>query len=163
MISWWLSRHPIYNIKMHQPSVPYTKPLHPFQILEKKETMKFLLLTLFAGAAVAVPAAKPQAAPIGCSTCDPNPGKNLCDASTSCTSIWGHTGPSPWPYYCACAAGYKAWPLQVGADPAAQWRLPWATQEGRVFVRPGVVCNATCTSGVGANGCQEIPVYPNCL
>ncbi|KAF2452354.1 hypothetical protein BDY21DRAFT_359506 [Lineolata rhizophorae] len=102
--------------------------------------------------------------PVQCQTCDPLPDNNLCDATTSCVVNWGHEGDGEWPSYCACRAGYKADPMEVGADPTAQWRLPWNTQEGRVFVRPGVKCDTLCEHWeLGLNGCQEVPEYPQCM
>lgn len=104
-----------------------------------------------------------QAAPVQCKTCDPLPDGNQCHPSTSCISIWGHNDTStPYPYYCACRAGYKG--TYVGADPTAQWRLPWETQEGRVYVRPGVECNTLCDDWtLGLEGCGEVFLYPQCL
>ncbi|KAF2099109.1 hypothetical protein NA57DRAFT_76343 [Rhizodiscina lignyota] len=106
-----------------------------------------------------------QAAPIGCQTCTAGADPTTCHPSTSCVSLGGfHTGNGPIPAYCACAAGYKADPMVVGADPAAQWRLPWAGQEGRVFVRPGTPCTVLCEEWyLGEQGCSEVPEYANCM
>ncbi|OCK89933.1 uncharacterized protein K441DRAFT_268140 [Cenococcum geophilum 1.58] len=109
--------------------------------------------------------AEKRAAPIGCSTCNPLPELNHCDITTSCIYNWGHQGPGG-PNYCACRAGYKANPLEVGQDPAAQWRLPWVSQEGRVFVRPGVKCDTLCDNyQLGKDGCQEVWLNnnPQCM
>lgn len=101
--------------------------------------------------------------PVNCQTCNPLPEVNRCHPTTSCISIWGHNNSAtPYPYYCACRAGYKG--TYVGADPTAQWRLSWESQEGRVFVRPGVECNDLCNNWEqGLNGCREVPLYPQCL
>jgi len=120
---------------------------------------------LLAGTITASPVSEADAldarAPVGCSTCNPLPEQNKCHLTTSCIYIWGHPGPNG-PNYCACRAGYKA--TNVGADPAAQWRLPWASQEGRVFVRPGVACDTLCDHWeLGKDGCKEVPEYANCL
>lgn len=119
----------------------------------------------------ATPTAKPQTskpapsplearAPIGCSQCQPLPEVNKCDITTSCVFVNVQLSNT---YYCACRAGYRANPFEVGNDPAAQWRLPWPGQEGRVFVRPGVKCDTLCDDWQqGAQGCQAIPRYDNC-
>jgi hypothetical protein len=84
------------------------------------------------------------------------PEQNKCHITTSCVYNWGHNGPNG-PNYCACRAGYKADPKKVGQDPSAQWRLPWKSQEGRVFVRPGVECDTLCNEWwLGQNGCKEV-------
>ncbi|EON62533.1 hypothetical protein W97_01756 [Coniosporium apollinis CBS 100218] len=101
-------------------------------------------------------------APTLCSTCSPFPEENKCHPTTSCVYNWGHQGPNG-PYYCACRHGYKANPREVGADPSAQWRLQWPSQEGRVFVRPGIKCDTLCDNWEqGAAGCREVYQNPYC-
>jgi hypothetical protein len=56
-------------------------------------------------------------------------------------------------------------------DVSAQWRLPWygtaggdPSQEGRVFVKPGVVCNTLCDDWyLGKDGCKAVQEKPDCL
>jgi len=106
-----------------------------------------------------------RGAPVQCKTCNPLPlADPQCHITTSCVVVPDnlHTGPAAPPNYCACRAGYKA--TDVGADPSAQWRLPWGAQQGRVFVRPGVVCDTLCDQWqLGKDGCTEVPEYPQCL
>lgn len=98
-----------------------------------------------------------------CAVCKPYPGENLCDITTSCTYVWGHTGPSPAPLYCACRHGYRADGVSP-SDSSAQWRLDWPSQEGRVFVRPGLTCNTLCDDWeLGKDGCKEVKVRSECL
>ena len=98
-----------------------------------------------------------------CATCKPFPGENLCDITTSCTYVWGHGGASPAPLYCACRHGYRADNVPAG-DSNAQWRLDWPSQEGRVFVRPGLTCNTLCDNWqLGKDGCKEVKVRSECL
>ncbi len=57
---------------------------------------------------------------------------------------------------CACRAGYRASGFAAGDD-SVQVRLPWAEQAGRVFVKPGVVCDQLCDQWqLGKDGCQEV-------
>lgn len=125
--------------------------------------MKLLHLIPLATLSLALPEAfTTRGAPIGCSTCIPFPDQNQCDPTTSCVPFTPHTGYNPMPLYCACRAGYKADPQVVGADPSAQWRLPWAGQEGRVFVRPGLECNTLCDHPeLGKESCQEVWLNTN--
>ncbi|KAF2252369.1 hypothetical protein BU26DRAFT_502849 [Trematosphaeria pertusa] len=108
--------------------------------------------------------------PAQCPQCKPLPPDNQCHITTSCTFNWGHTGPGAAPYYCACRHGYRA----TGYDPkdtSIQWRLPWyagpngqPSQEGRVFVKPGVNCDTLCDKWYdGAKGCQEVQLRSNCM
>ncbi len=124
-------------------------------------------LTLIASVASALPgldSLEARGAPISCLTCNPLPEFNKCHSTTSCIYIWGHQGSTPGPNYCACRAGYKADPRKVGADPSAQWRLPWPSQEGRVFVRPGVECDTLCDQWqLGKDGCKEVTELASCL
>jgi hypothetical protein len=81
--------------------------------------------------------------------------------------VWAHSDPStPAPYYCACRHGYRA----DNADPSdtsVQWRMNWLndpSQQGRVFVKPGVACNTLCDHWeLGKDGCQEVSVVDSCL
>jgi hypothetical protein len=137
-------------------------PIQTFSLLSK---MRYIYVLASLTALVYASPAEKRAAPIGCSTCNPLPELNKCDITTSCIYNWGHQGPGG-PNYCACRAGYKANPLEVGQDPAAQWRLPWASQEGRVFVRPGVKCDTLCDHyQLGSDGCQEVWLNnnPQCM
>ena len=91
-----------------------------------------------------------------CQTCDPNPNKNLCNPTTSCTLIGNHT-------YCACRAGYRADTATPPGDTSVQWRLPYPYQEGRVFVAPGVMCNTLCDEWtLGKDGCKEVSLKSDC-
>lgn len=129
-----------------------------------------------------------------CEICNPISGLDQCDITTSCVTVTTGYGanstsynPAPYsnttahysnsttsPYtntttipsiplsYCACRAGYKA--THTATDGLIQWRLPWEGQEGRVFVRPGVVCDALCDEWyLGAAGCSEVPLYSSCM
>lgn len=98
-----------------------------------------------------------------CEVCAPFPGENLCDITTSCTFVYGHTGPLPAPLYCACRHGYRADNVAPG-DSDSQWRLDWAGQEGRVFVKPGLACNTLCDDWqLGKDGCKAVAVRDQCL
>lgn len=134
--------------------------------------MKLILLI---ATAAAIALAEPIAFPNGrdqqqgppCNQCKPLPEDNKCDISTSCTPLGGaHTGPGPAPLYCACRAGYKAdaAPGRDPNDPTVQYRLPWAGQEGRVFVSPGVPCNTLCNEWyLGKDGCKEVKLRQECM
>ncbi|KAF2466153.1 uncharacterized protein BDR25DRAFT_79790 [Lindgomyces ingoldianus] len=125
--------------------------------------MKLLAILGIASLAAAL------APPPVCEQCRPLPNENKCDITTSCVYVWGHKGSTPAPYYCACRAGYRA--TGYGADDwTKQWRLPWyggngdPSQEGRVFVKPGVKCDTLCDSWwLGAKGCQEVTLKDSCL
>ena len=112
-------------------------------------------LVLLLPLALAGPLSSRQA-PNTCGVCDPSPLNNHCDQTTSCSLVANHT-------YCACRAGYRA---TTGADPgdsSVQFRLPVAYQEGRVFVEPGVTCDTLCDHWeLGAGGCQEVTLRPDC-
>ncbi|KAH8669018.1 hypothetical protein BX600DRAFT_435527 [Xylariales sp. PMI_506] len=88
---------------------------------------------------------------LGCDTCDPRPGKNLCHITTSCT-------PTPYGTMCLTRPGYKA----DGAhddEMAKQWRLKWPVpgHEHRVAVKPGTPSNTLCDSkNTGPNVCKEV-------
>ncbi|OCK80725.1 hypothetical protein K432DRAFT_381945 [Lepidopterella palustris CBS 459.81] len=102
-----------------------------------------------------------------CPQCAPLPGENFCDITTSCVYVWGHTDPNTAaPYYCACRAGYRGDNVAPG-DTSQQWRLNWfgpPSQQGRVFVRPGIACNTLCDHWeLGKDGCQEVAVMDQCL
>lgn len=89
-------------------------------------------------------------------TCDPRPGFNGCDVSTSCIPLTGASNAGAGQHMCACRHGFRA----DGAAPNdknVQVRLPWASQQGRVFVKPGVVCNQLCNRWeLGKDGCTEV-------
>jgi len=63
------------------------------------------------------------------------------------------------------ATGYDANDFEV------QWRLPWygtpngdPSQEGRVFVKPGVECNTLCDDWyLGKDGCKAVQVKKWCM
>jgi cysteine-rich repeat protein len=93
-------------------------------------------------------------------TCDPDPRENKCDQTTSCISIEGGSGSGT--HYCACAHGFRGAGVAAG-DVAAQMRLPWPSQQGRVFVRPGVQCNVLCDQWtLGRDGCTEVEERAMC-
>lgn len=97
-----------------------------------------------------------------CPTCKPFPGENLCDITTSCTYVWGYEG-HPVPHYCACRHGYRADNVAPG-DTNSQWRMNWGSQEGRVFVKPGLACNTLCDDWqLGKDGCKAVKVRDVCL
>ena len=90
-------------------------------------------------------------------TCDPTPGLNGCDISTSCISLPGAVNAGVGEHMCACRHGFRADDGVGGRDTSVQVRLPWASQKGRVFVKPGVQCNKLCDRWeLGADGCQEV-------
>jgi hypothetical protein len=106
-------------------------------------------------------------APAQCPTCNPTSGQNLCHPTTSCVFNWAHPGsghqnPALIPNYCACRAGYRA--IGDPHDSSVQFRLPWYTQEGRVFVKPGVACDTLCDHWyLGPQGCEEVLLQPQCM
>lgn len=72
--------------------------------------------------------------------CDPRPGYNRCDISTSCIKIEGSADTSR--HLCACRHGFRGLGIDAG-DTNGQARIPaarWPSQEGRVFVNPGSQC-----------------------
>ncbi|KAF1837792.1 hypothetical protein BDW02DRAFT_456237, partial [Decorospora gaudefroyi] len=97
-----------------------------------------------------------------CETCQYTPNENKCDITTSCTYPESL-------YYCACRHGYRATGYDAN-DMTVQWRLPWygnargdPSQEGRVFVKPGVECNTLCDDWyLGKDGCKAVPVKNWC-
>ena len=98
-----------------------------------------------------------------CPNCNPNPTLNRCDATTSCIEIPASLGGGD---VCACRAGYRA--ADKLSDTSVQWRLPWTddqgiSQEGRVFVAPGTVCNTLCNDWEqGKDGCTEVTLRNSC-
>ncbi|KAH7401299.1 hypothetical protein BKA66DRAFT_450155 [Pyrenochaeta sp. MPI-SDFR-AT-0127] len=90
---------------------------------------------------------------MGCFTCNPNPGKNLCHHTTSCA-------PTPYGTMCLTRPGYKA----DGTDDdnvKVQWRMKWPVpgQEHRVAVVPGTSANTLCDSkNTGSDVCKEVKV-----
>ena len=132
-------------------------------------TVSTILLLLTTSTVLALPASEslnPLVERYGgdsCPTCVPTSGQNKCDITTSCISVWAHPGPGPVPYYCACRHGYRADNVPASQS-SSQWRLPWASQEGRVFVKPGVACNTLCDQWwLGPQGCQEVKQLDQCL
>ncbi|KAF2678565.1 hypothetical protein K458DRAFT_423016 [Lentithecium fluviatile CBS 122367] len=127
----------------------------------------FVITLALATLALANPLTPPP--PATCEQCKPLPPDNKCHITTSCTYNWGHKGANA-PYYCACRAGYRATGYKPG-DSSVQWRLPWyagsngqPSQEGRVFVKPGVNCDTLCDKWYdGAKGCQEVVLKNNCM
>ncbi|KAF2499295.1 hypothetical protein BU16DRAFT_557626 [Lophium mytilinum] len=95
-------------------------------------------------------------------TCDPTPGANGCDISTSCISLTGAASGGAGEHLCACRHGFRAdW--TDPKDNNVQVRLPWVGQEGRVFVKPGVACNQLCDAfQLGKDGCTEVVEEPMC-
>lgn len=97
-----------------------------------------------------------QRTPATCQTCNPNPGQNLCSATTACSVLGSKT-------YCACRGGYRATTGANPGDTSVQWRLSVPGQEGRVFVAPGVTCDTLCDQWyLGAAGCREVKLRSDC-
>ncbi|KAK3348919.1 hypothetical protein B0T25DRAFT_609227 [Lasiosphaeria hispida] len=96
--------------------------------------------------------------PLGCYTCNPNPGENKCHITTACAS-------TPFGNMCLTRPGFKA---DGAADDNVrlQWRLVWAAaggQEHRVAVKPGTSSNTLCDSNNrGDSVCKEV-VIGGCL
>ncbi|KAF2177223.1 zincin [Zopfia rhizophila CBS 207.26] len=89
-------------------------------------------------------------------TCNPQPGFNDCDITTSCISLDGASKAGVGQHMCACRHGFRASGYSAN-DKSVQVRLPWASQQGRVFVKPGVACNQLCDSWqLGKDGCTEV-------
>ncbi|KAH8589832.1 hypothetical protein B0O99DRAFT_317271 [Bisporella sp. PMI_857] len=90
---------------------------------------------------------------MGCFTCDPHPGKNLCHVTTSCA-------PTPYGTMCLTRPGYKA----DGADDdnvKVQWRMKWPVSghEHRVAVVPGRSSDTLCDpKNTGPDVCKEVKV-----
>ena len=97
-------------------------------------------------------------------TCDPRPGHNKCDISTSCIPVGN--GPGPQRHLCACRHGFRVDVLEVG-DTGYQTRIPkekWPSQEGRVFVFPGQQCNKLCDAWtLGDSKCLEVGESAGCF
>ncbi|KAH7161016.1 hypothetical protein EDB81DRAFT_924320 [Dactylonectria macrodidyma] len=90
---------------------------------------------------------------LGCDTCNPNPGKNLCHITTSCA-------PTPFGTMCLTRPGYKADGV-ADDDLKVQWRLKWPVpgHEHRVAVKPGTSADTLCDPGnTGPNVCKEVAV-----
>ncbi|KAK4454900.1 hypothetical protein QBC34DRAFT_464769 [Podospora aff. communis PSN243] len=93
---------------------------------------------------------------LGCDLCDPRPGKNLCDPTTSCTK-------TPFGTMCLTRPGYKADGVGDGEN-RKQWRLEWERDgsgghEHRVAVKPGIKADTLCDRGnVGREVCREVVV-----
>jgi len=90
---------------------------------------------------------------MGCFTCDPHPGKNLCHPTTSCS-------PTPYGTMCLTRPGYKA----DGTDDdnvKVQWRMTWPVSghEHRVAVVPGTSANTLCDpKNTGPAVCKEVKI-----
>ncbi len=106
----------------------------------------------YSNSATFTPCSTPIPGP--CPTCNPTPGLNFCDITTSCIGTSGGKD------YCACRAGYRADGLSP-TDPK-QFRLNFSGQAYRVFVAPGVSCNTLCMTPFGLESCQEVPVQTSC-
>ncbi|KAF2024799.1 hypothetical protein EK21DRAFT_77957, partial [Setomelanomma holmii] len=126
-------------------------------------SMKLINLTILAFVAIASANGGP---PQTCEQCRVAPDKNHCDMTTSCTYVWGHNAPGPAPYYCACHVGCA----KDATNAEIQWRLPWfgsngdPSQQGRVFVKPGVECNTLCDEWyLGKDWCKEVAEKPACM
>lgn len=148
------------------PPIPPQKTLS-LQIMKfNSSTVSTILLLLATTTVLALPASESLVERHGgdtCPTCVPTPVENKCDITTSCIRVWAHSGPGPVPYYCACRHGYRADTISASQS-SSQWRLPWAGQEGRVFVEPGVACNTLCDRWwLGPQGCQEVKQLDHCL
>ena len=90
---------------------------------------------------------------LGCITCNPAPGKNLCHPTTSCA-------PTPYGTMCLTRPGFKADGAKDG-DRKVQWRLDWPVpgHEHRVAVKPGTASNTECDKkNKGPDVCKEIEV-----
>ena len=88
---------------------------------------------------------------MGCFTCVPHPGKNLCHPTTSCA-------PTPFGTMCLTRPGFKA----DGTDDdniKVQWRMKWPGHEHRVAVVPGTSADTLCDpKNTGPDVCKEIKV-----
>jgi hypothetical protein len=90
---------------------------------------------------------------MGCFTCVPQPGKNLCHPTTSCA-------PTPYGTMCLTRPGYKA----DGTDDdniKVQWRMKWPVpgHEHRVAVVPGTSADTLCDpKNTGPDVCKEVKV-----
>jgi hypothetical protein len=90
---------------------------------------------------------------MGCFTCDPRPGKNLCHSTTSC-------GPTPYGTMCLTRPGYKA-DATDDDNVKVQWRMKWPVpgHEHRVAVVPGTSANTLCNpKNTGPDVCKEVKV-----
>lgn len=93
---------------------------------------------------------------IGCDTCLPYPGQNLCHPTTSCA-------PTPYGTMCLTRPGYKA-DGAADDDVKVQWRMKWPIpgQEHRVAVKPGTSADTLCDPKYkGPDVCKEVAVA-NC-
>ena len=141
------------NSPTHEPTtilLPTTHLIHTF----KSNTMRaFAIFLTLLPLTLASPLT--ERAPT-CGVCDPNPNNNVCNPTTSCSLVGGHT-------YCACRAGYRATTGANPGDSSVQWRLNAPYQDGRVFVAPGVTCDTLCDHWeLGAGGCQEVSLRSDC-
>jgi hypothetical protein len=90
---------------------------------------------------------------IKCPLCDPRPGYNKCDITTSCT-------PTPYGTMCLTRPGYKA-DGATNTDTTKHWRLNWnvAGHEHRVAVDPGTPSNTLCDNyWAGPDACNEVAI-----
>ncbi|KAK0613725.1 hypothetical protein B0T14DRAFT_569739 [Immersiella caudata] len=93
---------------------------------------------------------------LGCDLCDPTPGKNHCDQTTSCSK-------TPFGTMCLTRPGFKADGVGDGEN-RKQWRLEWESDEHgghehRVAVKPGLKADTLCDrENVGNDVCKEVVV-----
>ncbi|KAF7506551.1 hypothetical protein GJ744_011697 [Endocarpon pusillum] len=90
---------------------------------------------------------------MGCFTCVPQPGKNLCHPTTSCA-------PTPYGTMCLTRPGFKA-DRTDDDNVKVQWRMKWPVpgHEHRVAVVPGTSADTLCDrKNTGPDVCKEIKV-----
>lgn len=90
---------------------------------------------------------------LGCFTCSPHPGQNLCHITTSCT-------PTPFGIMCLTRPGYKA-DGAADDDVKKHWRMNWPVpgHEHRVAVKPGTSADTLCSPNhTGRDVCKEVVV-----
>jgi cysteine-rich repeat protein len=100
-------------------------------------------------------------------TCNPTAGLNLCHPTSSCIRIDDTLAFSSTPtFLCACAHGFRGNGVDPG-DASSQIRIPgsqWPSQQGRVFVKPGIECTQVCTDfAMAADGCVAVNESPDCF
>lgn len=94
---------------------------------------------------------------MGCFTCNPQVGKNLCHPTTSCV-------PTPFGTQCLTRPGFKA-DKTPDDDVKVQWRMKWPSpgHEHRVAVKPGTSADTPCKKGNdGPDVCKEV-VLAKCV
>ncbi|KAF2755511.1 hypothetical protein EJ05DRAFT_104278 [Pseudovirgaria hyperparasitica] len=118
-------------------------------------TMQIFTIVAVLAAAASAASVSRQPGPVNCSTCNLDGSGRACHPSAACTLNGGAGAPNK--AYCTCPSGFKANPREVGADPAAQWRLNWAGHESQVFVRWETACTTPCNDAT----CSEISINRN--